>query len=79
MYTEWLSTEHYRMHLIEKWPDGALKEASLAAVRSALAGLELAAPAEASAFSCEICAARRGSAPVIGYPVNTETAARAAA
>ena len=79
MYTEWLATEHHRMHLIEKWPDGPLKEASLAAARSALAGLESTAPAEASAFSCEICAARRGSASVVEYPVNPETAARVAA
>lgn len=58
MYTEWLAVEHYRVHLIEEWPDGAQKEASLAAARAALAALEQSAPLEASAFSCEICSAR---------------------
>lgn len=72
MYTEWLAMEHYRMHLIERWPDSDRKEASLAAVRSAIAGLESAAPAEASAFFCDVCHSRRRSATVIEYPVNPD-------
>ena len=72
MYTEWLAIEHYRMHLIERWPDGAGKEASLIAARSALAGLERAAPDEASAFTCDICDARRRGTTVIEYPPHFE-------
>jgi hypothetical protein len=58
MHTEWLAQEHYRIHLMEEWPDGARKEAGLAAAKSALYSLQRTAPPQASAFMCEVCAAR---------------------
>ena len=59
MYTDWLAQEHYRMHLIEEWPEGPRKDAGLAAARSALESLKRAAPIDAPAFTCHICASRR--------------------
>ena len=59
MHTEWLAQEHYRIHVMEEWPEGARKEAGLAAARSALKSLELTSPG--SAFTCEICASRLAS------------------
>jgi hypothetical protein len=64
MYTEWLAMEHYRMHLIETWPDGARKQASLASARAAIMGLERIAPAEASGFCCGVCTGRSRDLPV---------------
>lgn len=58
MISTWLAVEHHRIHLIENWPDGARKQASLASARSALAGLERSASSEASEFVCEICESR---------------------
>lgn len=54
MHREWLAGEHYRIHLMELWPDGPRKEAGLAAARSALESLEGAMP-EGSSFACAIC------------------------
>jgi hypothetical protein len=59
MVRTWLAVEHYRIHLIENWPDGARKKASLASALSALAALERSAPLEASEFVCEICESRK--------------------
>lgn len=59
MHTEWLAQEHYRIHRIEEWPDGARKEASLLAARSALLSLQRTAPSHAPGFLCEICAAEQ--------------------
>ena len=67
MYSQWISMEHYRMHLFETWPDGPRKDAHLAAARSALKALESAAPVAAPVFVCEICAARRRSAQIIEF------------
>lgn len=55
----WLAVEHHRIHLIETWPDGPRKRASLASALSTIAGLERSAPAEASEFVCEICESRQ--------------------
>ena len=41
MHRGWLSVEHYRMHLMELWPDGPRKEAGLAAARSTLESLSI--------------------------------------
>jgi hypothetical protein len=47
---EWLALEHYRIHLMELWPDSPRKEAGLAAARSAIASMG----ARAS-FTCATC------------------------
>jgi hypothetical protein len=71
MYSQWIGMEHYRMHLIETWPDGPRKAAHLAAARSALKALEIAAPVAAPVFVCEICAARRQSTRIIEFRPNS--------
>ena len=58
MRSEWLAMEHYRIHLMETWPDGPAKEAGLAAARSALESLVHAMPKGLS-FTCATCARRR--------------------
>jgi hypothetical protein len=54
---EWLAVEHYRIHLMELWPDGPRKEAGLAAARSALEGIGC--MGTRTSFTCAICGARR--------------------
>ena len=55
MYTEWLATEHYRLHVIETWPNGPRKETALAAARSALGSLLRTTPINGAEFRCAIC------------------------
>jgi hypothetical protein len=72
MRTEWLAMEHYRMHLIEEWPDGPRKEAGLASVRSALESLLRSSEGE-PAFTCAICGAAPHK-PGIVIPFRTQAA-----
>jgi hypothetical protein len=60
MLSESLAMEHYRLHVIEQWPEGAKKDAGLASVRSALRGLL--APQGSGAWVCMVC----GSSEVWG-------------
>jgi hypothetical protein len=53
----WLAVEHYRIHVMELWPDGPRKEAGLAAARSTLWSLARTKP-EGSSFTCMTCASR---------------------
>jgi hypothetical protein len=53
-----IAMEHYRLHVIEQWPDSARKEAEIAAVRSAIESLERSAHAGAPLFQCIVCAFR---------------------
>ena len=68
MHAEWLATEHYRLHVIERWPNGPSKNAGLAAARSSLEGLLRAMPSNESTFTCAICGGKRERATVIEYP-----------
>jgi len=54
---EWLAVEHYRIHLMELWPDGPRKEAGLAAARSAIESMGC--MRARSSFRCATCATRR--------------------
>ncbi|MGD1093768.1 MAG: hypothetical protein ABSB35_17485 [Bryobacteraceae bacterium] len=58
MHIEWIAFEHYRIHVIEQWPDGPRKQAGLASARSALDRVVRTMP-EGSSFACAICASRR--------------------
>lgn len=73
MYPQWIAMEHYRMHVIETWPDGPRKNAGLAAVRSALNALESAPPATAPPFVCDVCAARRRVVPIFEFRPHAPT------
>lgn len=53
-----LAMEHQRLHVIEQWPDGPEKRAHLAAVSSAIGGLEQAANRECADWTCIVCGQR---------------------
>ncbi len=57
MYIEPIAFEHYRIHAIERWPDGPRKQAGLASARSVLDRMVRTMP-EGSSFACAICASR---------------------
>lgn len=59
MYRDFIAMEHYRLHLMERWPEGPVKQASMAAVRAAIESLLATPPAGASGFECGICHERR--------------------
>jgi hypothetical protein len=58
MYIEPTAFEHYRIHVIELWPDGPRKEAGLGSARSVLDRMVRTMP-EGFSFECAICASRR--------------------
>jgi hypothetical protein len=62
MYSQWLKTEHDRLHIVEEWPEGSVKDAALHAIQSKLASLARSAPADAPPVECEICLNRQLSA-----------------
>jgi hypothetical protein len=39
MHNQKLAMEHYRIHVMEQWPDGPRKQAGLAAARSTIESL----------------------------------------
>jgi hypothetical protein len=69
MFTEWLKTEHNRLHMVEEWPDGPHKEASLRAIRSTLASLARKIQPD-MALLCETCLNRPASA-MIEFPLES--------
>lgn len=68
MHFQWFKTEHYRLHVIEEWPDSPHKQAALAAIRSKLASLARNLPREFHWHDCEICLNRREHSPVLAFP-----------
>jgi len=64
MHSEWLAAEHYRIHVMEQWPDGPRREAGLAAARSAIESLARTLP-QGSSFDCATCAGRRQTVSVL--------------
>jgi len=67
MYSEWIAAEHYRIHVMELWPDGPRKHAGLAAALSTLHSLESAKSWGAS-FQCAVCSASRNATPLPSIP-----------
>jgi hypothetical protein len=66
MHREWLAFEHYRIHMMELWPDGPGKEAGLSAARSGIENLTRAMSNDSS-FRCATCDSRRRT--VIAMPL----------
>jgi hypothetical protein len=66
MYSQWLKTEHDRLHIVEQWPDGPHKLAVLTAIRSSLASLIRKAPSAVS-LECEICLNRQIASAVVAF------------
>ena len=61
MLSNWIAAEHYRLHLVERWPDSPHKQATLAAVYSTLASLEQDSRSAAASQECVVCRARRAA------------------
>ncbi len=57
-YRQFVAFEHYRMHVIELWPEGAAKQAALRSVQSALAGLLMPGASGTVPFECVECRLR---------------------
>jgi len=57
MHLEWLAMEHYRLHVVEEWPDGPHKHAAMAAIHSTLESLSRRHP-EMGFPPCTICSGR---------------------
>ncbi len=62
MVRDQLAMAHYRLHVMEQWPDDVrTKESSLNVVRSTLATLAARSPKETTDFHCLICACELGT------------------
>lgn len=69
MLNNWLAMEHYRLHVVEQWPDGPRKQAAIAAVRSSLRSLLANRPEEEEElFVCSVCGNRAGTGVVVEFP-----------
>ena len=66
MTPKWIAMEHYRLHNVEQLPDSPYKEATLAAIHSALIGLLGATSTRSPA--CSVCWKRRNEPGVIEFP-----------
>lgn len=70
MNSQWLKTEHHRLHVVEEWPDGPQKEAALSAIRSKLASLMHYLPPESRGSGCEICLSRTANSALFRVHVS---------
>jgi hypothetical protein len=68
MRLQWLSMEHYRLHIVEEWPDGFYKKATLAAIHSTIerAGQNSGGPVGAP--ECLICLSRTKTSELFELP-----------
>jgi hypothetical protein len=61
MQNQWVAMEHYRLHVVEEWPDSPYKQATLAAIQSTLTSLSREACPVKNQVQCTICASRKRS------------------
>jgi hypothetical protein len=61
MLSNWIAAEHYRLHLVEQWPNSPRKQATLAAVYSTLASLGQDSRSATESPECVVCRARRAA------------------
>lgn len=61
---EWIAMEHYRMHIVESWPDSPRKASTLAAIQSALGALIDGHRQP----DCNICRSRSKKRSVVEFP-----------
>jgi hypothetical protein len=62
MMDQWLAMEHYRLHTVEEWPDGPLKQGALAAIRASLESL---LRSGAKPIDCTTCLCQRRHLSVV--------------
>lgn len=72
MADQWVALEHYRLHIIESWPESSVREAKLTAILCALRSFSCSAldPGTVT-FKCSICLSRRGRSVVLEFPKNS--------
>ena len=58
MFAEWVAAEHYRLHVIEEWPEGPRKAVALSAIQSSLQSLLQNHCPDGPLATCEICLSR---------------------
>jgi hypothetical protein len=65
MRSQWIASEHYRLHTVEGWPDSPYKEATLRAIHSTLESLSQDPAQNVSSPPCQICLSRRKASGVL--------------
>ena len=65
---EWIAVEHYRLHSVERLPDGPYKRATLEAIHSSLGRLM---GSVTGTPDCNICFNRRNVPGVIAFPTES--------
>jgi len=75
MQKQWVAMEHYRLHMVDEWPDSPYKQATLAAIQSTLASLLREAGAATSQKECAICMSRKKASKVLEFPTTARFAA----
>jgi hypothetical protein len=76
---QWLLMEHHRLHIVEEWPDGSYKEATLAAIHSTIERAGQNSRAPIGVPECIICglhAARVGHGWQAGRPAEIVAASQ---
>jgi hypothetical protein len=68
MRSQWIASEHHRLHTVECWPDSPYKEATLRAIRAAIASLTGDSSMPACVPLCEVCLNRRRITTVLRFP-----------
>jgi hypothetical protein len=68
MRLQWLSMEHYRLHIVEEWPDGSYKEATLAAIHSTIKRTGQNSLGPIGVAECTICLSRRKTSELLEFP-----------
>jgi hypothetical protein len=63
--TDWLASEHHRLHHVEQWPDGPRKQAVIGAIRSSLDSLSVCSGKSQESFICFVCEARKTKSKVL--------------
>ena len=63
MHREWLMFEHERLHQAEGWPECPRRDATITAIASTIAMLELQRPGAAT--ECQICLRRHSGIFVV--------------
>ena len=58
MHAEWVAAEHYRLHVIEEWPESPRKAVALSAIQSSLQSLLQNHQPDGLLPGCEICLSR---------------------
>jgi hypothetical protein len=70
----WLASEHYRLHLIEQWPESPRKQAVIEAIQSTLDSLSRLARRADENFVCVVCETKKMKSKLLEMPPNREPA-----